>query len=160
MRKKHVTKLIASVLSVALLLSGCTNKSHETEPVEQVEPTVTEQTVTPQAQDTEVVEEEPEVEKPPEGLGVNMIANGDFHDGLENWNTYLNHGGTCDFTADNEQGNISIQKTGSTDYGVQIYYDGFKLDEGGVYEFSFDLDTTLEREIEVRLQVNGGDYHI
>ena len=27
------------------------------------------------------------------------------------------------------------------------------------YEFSFDLDTTLEREIEVRLQVNGGDYH-
>lgn len=159
MRKKHVTKLIASVLSITLLLSGCTNKSPETEPVEQVEPTVTEMTVTPQAQDTEVVEEEPEVEKPPEGLGVNMIANGDFHDGLENWNTYLNHGGTCDFTADNEQGNISIQKTGSTDYGVQIYYDGFKLDEGGVYEFSFDLDTTLEREIEVRLQVNGGDYH-
>ena len=62
MRKKHVTKLIASVLSIALLLSGCTNKSPETEPVEQVEPTVTEQTVTPQAQDTEVVEEEPEVE--------------------------------------------------------------------------------------------------
>ncbi len=159
MRKLYVTKLIATVLSLAVLLSGCTNKTPDTEPVTEVEPTVTEAAVTPEAQDTPVEDEEPEVQKPPEGLGVNMIANGDFHDGLENWNTYLNHGGTCDFTADNEQGNISIQKTGSTDYGVQIYYDGFKLDEGGVYEFSFDLDTTLEREIEVRLQVNGGDYH-
>ena len=92
-------------------------------------------------------------------VGINQIVNGDFSNGLENWNTYLNHGGTCDFTNEDEQGKIDISAAGATDYGVQIYYDGFKLDEGGVYEFSFDIDTTLARDIEVRLQLNGGDYH-
>nr|MCR4685756.1 hypothetical protein [Lachnospiraceae bacterium] len=61
-------------------------------------------------------------------VGINQIVNGDFSNGLENWNTYLNHGGTCDFTNEDEQGKIDISAAGATDYGVQIYYDGFKLD--------------------------------
>ena len=54
---------------------------------------------------------------------------------------------------------IDIAKTGSVEHGVQVYYDGFELREGGVYTFSFDVHSTVERDIAWRVQVNGGDYH-
>ena len=154
-RKKWVALMMSAVL---LGIAGCAQEAHVGESVqEETTAQPAKQPTQDTTEDTSAKEEAAEEEN--EGVGVNLIVNGDFTDGIECWGTYLNHGGMCDFNADNEQGNIIIQSPGATDYGVQIFYDGFKLDEGGVYEFSFDLDTTLERQIEVRLQVNGGDYH-
>lgn len=94
-----------------------------------------------------------------EGVGVNMVTNSDFEENTEGWTCYLNHGGDAEFIAENGAAVVNIKNAGATDYGVQMYYDGFKLEMGGKYEFSFDIDTTIEREVEPRLQVNGGDYH-
>ena len=160
MNKFYGKRFYALFLALMVTMTGCAKGQEEPLPVTEDVPVVEDVTPSDETQTDvtdQTVDEEPEA--PREGVGVNMIVNGDFSDGTENWNTYLNHGGTCDFTAENEQGVIDISKAGATDYGVQIYYDGFKLDEGGVYEFSFDLDTTLERQIEARLQLNGGDYY-
>ena len=161
---RNIRSALAMMMIVTMIggLTGC-GKEQETTPPDNTEAQIANDTevadtVQPEQTEDNSAQDETEPEVPKEGLGVNMILNGDFSSGLDNWNTYLNHGGDCEFTADGEQGNVNIKKAGATDYGVQIYYDGFKLDEGGVYEFSFDLDTTLERVIEVRLQLNGGDY--
>lgn len=89
----------------------------------------------------------------------NMIQNGDFSDGLTNWFLYLNvASATQTVTAEGEM-EIAVTDPGTLDYGVQPYYDGFSLETGCVYEFSFDVHSTVERTMEWRLQLNGGDYH-
>ncbi len=89
----------------------------------------------------------------------NMIQNGDFSDGLTNWMIYLNGAdATQTVTAEGEM-EIAVSDPGTLDYAVQPYYDGFSLDMGCVYEFSFDVHATIERTMEWRLQLNGGDYH-
>ncbi len=148
--------LVTVLFSVTQLLAcGQTAQAPQADPQSEAPETET------KAPDTGEPEEgaEQEEAEADNGVGVNLLANGDFSNGLECWGTYLNHGGDCDFTEQDGVGVIDIRKTGATDYGVQIFYDGFQLDEGGVYEYSFDLSTTLERDIEIRLQVNGGDYH-
>lgn len=160
--RKNRSLAMLLIFSMLLGLTACagTQPAGENAAEETVEETAAavEETQEESVENTEEPEEEA-AEEEQSGVGINMVMNGDFSDGLENWNAYLNHGGTCEMSADEEAGVFSIENAGATDYGVQIYYDGFKLEEGGVYEFSFDLDTTLERQIEVRLQVNGGDYH-
>lgn len=94
-----------------------------------------------------------------EEKGENMIQNGDFSDGLTNWMIYTN-GGTAEqlVTPDGEM-EIKVTDPGELDYAIQPYYDGFALESGCVYEYSFDVHATTERTFQWRLQLNGGDYH-
>ncbi|MBQ4232292.1 MAG: glycoside hydrolase family 9 protein, partial [Lachnospiraceae bacterium] len=89
----------------------------------------------------------------------NMIMNGDFSDGtIGKWNTYTNGGDASLSVKDGEMA-IHILKPGTLDYAVQAYYDGFALDSGCKYDFSFDVHSDVDRFGEWRMQINGGDYH-
>ena len=55
---------------------------------------------------------------------------------------------------------IHVLRCGSVDYANQIYYDGYQLLQGAEYTISFDISSTIERQVEYRGgQLNGGDYH-
>lgn len=88
----------------------------------------------------------------------NMVKNGDFSNGMENWRLFLDKGGLAEFKVIDEQAVIDIKTVGYEDYAVQLYYDGFKLETGGIYRFAFDASSDIERTIGARLQLNGGDY--
>lgn len=144
MRKcKKVTSILLATAMV-LSLAGCGKGQQET---------VTEE-VTTEAASEEVTEE-----VTTEEAQGNLITNGDFSDGTNHFNVYTN-GGNCniDVNADTEL-QVDISKTGSVEHGVQIYYDGFEMKEGVVYQFSFDVHGTMQRDFEWRIQLNGGDYH-
>lgn len=164
MKKRNIYAFFLAMLMTASLI-GCGENVDKESPVSETaatEETLKEVNEEPVSEeDMEEVMEEAEVteEAPKDGLGVNMIQNSDFAEGIDMWTTFINHGGAADFRSENEMAVVDISNPGGTDYGVQIYYDGFKLDQGGVYEFSFDMSSTIERTIETRLQVNGGDYH-
>ena len=66
-----------------------------------------------------------------------------------------------DLTLDAEDGMLvcSIANCGKKDYANQAYWDGFELAEGCEYTYSFDIYSDIDRQIEYRLQLNGGDYH-
>lgn len=103
---------------------------------------------------------EEQTEESTEGpTGENLIENGDFSDGLTNWMIYT-EGGTANQVV-TEDGEMEIQVTdvGTLDYAIQPYYDGFSLDQGCEYSYSFDVHATTERTMQWRLQLNGGDYH-
>lgn len=53
----------------------------------------------------------------------------------------------------------AITKTGTLDYANQTYLDGFSIEQGCVYRWSFDARSEIERKVECRIQLNGGDYH-
>jgi len=92
-------------------------------------------------------------------IGENLLSNGDFHNELTYWGKYLSKGGSATFSAPAGEGKVTISNPGKLIYSVQIYYDGFSLEQGGDYTFSFDISSTVPRSAEARIQINGSDYH-
>lgn len=105
----------------------------------------------------ETAEVTPTKDSSEEGSG-NLISNGDFSQDQKGWGSFLS-AGTGTFAVENEQGVLKVIDSGSYDYSVQLYYDGFKLQQGGVYSLEFDASCNEPREMEARVQINGGDYH-
>ncbi len=91
-------------------------------------------------------------------VGVNLIKNSDFSEGVGTFGLFSMQGGLGEFTAEEGVGIINISSLGTAEYANQLYYDGFTLKMGGVYELSFDMSSTVERTLEARIQLNGGDY--
>ena len=88
-----------------------------------------------------------------DAIGVN------FDDGeASGFTSYVNNG---DFTMYVENGELvcDIKKSGPLEHSCQIYYDGFTMAKGCVYTMSFDVHCDIERVVQWRVQVNGGDYH-
>lgn len=74
------------------------------------------------------------------------------------WGTYSN-GGDFELYAENGEIVVDIKRAGSMTHSVQIFRDGFPLNMNCVYTVSFDIYSDIERDIEWRFQINGGDYH-
>ena len=81
-----------------------------------------------------------------------------FDDGTDGFTSYINNG---NFTMSAENGELvcDITKSGPLEHSCQIYYDGFTMAKGCVYTMSFDVRSDIERVIQWRVQINGGDYH-
>ncbi len=69
------------------------------------------------------------------------------------------NGGDYVLSAADGQLVCDIAKCGDLDYANQVYYDGLELSHGCVYTYSFDISSDIDRKVEYRLQLNGGDYH-
>ena len=87
------------------------------------------------------------------------IVSIDFDDGGTDGFTVYTNGGVCELK--NEDGALQavIASCGKLDYANQAYWDGFALMQDCEYTYSFDISCDIDREIEYRLQLNGGDYH-
>lgn len=146
-------KLLAVILaSLMLIMAGCSSKN--TSKADSGLLTETEQETS--AAQTEASEELAEKN---DAESTEMIKNGDFGAGLpENWSTFT-QGGEADIFIRDGQLVVSVKKTGSVEHGVQLYQDGFSLEQGCKYKMSFDAYSTIPRKIEYRVQLNGGDYH-
>lgn len=89
-----------------------------------------------------------------------VILNETFEDpaDLDNWGSYTN-AGSMQKSIEDGQLKIEILDPGVLEYGCQCFRDGFALHNQCVYECSFDIYSDIERDIEWRFQVNGGDFH-
>lgn len=151
-------KVITSVLAIVLLMStlGC-----DSQPAAEVSATVEETVVTEEAEsiaEEETTEASTEEVVEEDAEGVNLLSNGDYSKGSENWATFITRGGVAEFSTEGGVGTVDIFTTGIEDYSVQLYYDGFGLKMGGVYELQFDISSTMPRNAGVRIQLNGGAY--
>lgn len=162
MKKRNVLAgTLALILAAGFSLSGCGKsagtQNSETETVTEASAgtATSAQTAVDQTSGTDAESGEKET-----GLqDGDVIIDLNFDDGeTDGFTTYTNGGS---FTISNEDGELAsdIQSVGSLDYANQMYWDGFALTKGAVYTWSFDIHGTCEREVEARLQLNGGDYH-
>ena len=78
--------------------------------------------------------------------------------GLDGFTTYV-EGGACELSNQDGKLAVAISSCGNLNYANQAYWDGFSLQQGGAYTYSFDVSCDIERKMEYRLQKNGGDYH-
>ncbi|MEE3392643.1 MAG: glycoside hydrolase family 9 protein [Lachnospiraceae bacterium] len=89
----------------------------------------------------------------------NMINGGDFSNDIGGFTLYTNGGSAKISVNDQKQLQVDITGIGSVEHGVQVFYDGFNLLKGGVYQLDFDVSSTVDRPFDWRVQLNGGDYH-
>ena len=91
--------------------------------------------------------------------GINQLENGDFKNGKEHWGTFISSGGSASIDYSDGKADVKIKSPGSVNYGVQYYYDGFRIYHDGQYTLSFKASSSAPKGCEVRIQLNGGDYH-
>ena len=90
--------------------------------------------------------------------GEELLKNGDFSDPLL-FQLYKESGGAAAISIVDGQLQVDVSAIGRVAHAIQPYYDGFGLVQGVEYELSYDVRSTLPRELYVRVQLNGGDYH-
>lgn len=105
---------------------------------------------------TEVQEDEVEGFTTVEGADVMGF---DFEDNnVGPFVTYTN-GGDLSLYAENGELVCEVNKVGRVEHGCQVYYDGFTMAKDCVYTMKFDIRCDIERSVQWRVQINGGDYH-
>ncbi|MBR3041030.1 MAG: glycoside hydrolase family 9 protein [Lachnospiraceae bacterium] len=149
--KKLISVLLVFVMTAGLLSAGACNKAENEES----------SSVLPSEVASEVVSEEPSEEKSNKPVvGTKIIDdNFDEEEGEPvNWRTYTN-GGKYELYVENGELVADISDAGNLEYSIQAYRDGFAMVKGCEYEVEFDIRSEIDRVIEWRIQLNGGDYH-
>ena len=90
--------------------------------------------------------------------GQELLKSGDFSDELK-FNLYTESGGNAALSIENGELQVDVSKIGRVSHAIQPYYDGFRLYEGVAYLLTFDAHASIDRDLFVRIQLNGGDYH-
>lgn len=92
----------------------------------------------------------------------NMLVNGHFANGMNGWNTYINSAANAAFDFNSFQdARISSWNGGSQTWHVQLSQGNVNLQQGGVYELSFDTTTfgkTTTAHCDAVVEQNGGSY--
>ena len=173
MKREILKRIFAAALSSTLVLgmTACAGNNppapaateeasqEETQEAVQNEPSE-EKADEPAAEETETAKEPEKEAEPVELTGENMLDNGDFSNDIEGWGTFCQDG-LCEIkvTGDGEL-DVDIKSLGTVAHGVQLYHDGFSLDEGCVYKITFDAYSDIDDKwLEMRFQLNAGDYH-
>ena len=157
--KKILSLLLAGVMVLSLAsCNGNSGENTETEVTEEVVET------TESTEETETTDEGGIGDGTIEGFGNGLedgaiVIGDDFEDGSTGeWYTYSN-GGSFETYVENGELCVDIAKPGMLDYSCQVYRDGFSMNKGCVYEASFDIHCDIDRVMQWRYQINGGDYH-
>ena len=162
MRKFRKTAAVVAAAALALSLCACGGKTDKatTEQTSGGSATVTDATASTIEDDGDWTTTEQEVVEDDrfttvEGADAIGVT---FDDGTDGFTSYINNG---NFTMSAENGELvcDITKSGPLEHSCQIYYDGFTMAKGCVYTMSFDVRSDIERVIQWRVQINGGDYH-
>lgn len=153
-------RFLAILLTVCLVLSmvACSNGNKETVNTDKGQKELTKApTSVPTTAPTDVPKATPT--PVPEDKTGNMIPGGDFGKKDPKWGTYKESGGFGSFSVSDGQLEATIDGTGTVKHAFQVYCDGFKLLQNAKYKLSFDMSSTVERLMDWRIQINGGDYH-
>lgn len=151
-------KVLAVTMAAAMtmsMLAGCGDKKTDGTEEQTVQSTGDVSTETEETETSEAVTEEENSQVTDGDVLVDLNFDDNDTDGCA---TYFN-GGQAELLNENGELCLDVTSTGKLDYANQIFYDGFALNQDCVYELSFDVHSTIERALQYRIQINGGDYH-
>lgn len=88
----------------------------------------------------------------------NIIRNPDFESNTSGWGVYNETGGKYSLFAEDGKLALTVIDRGQVSYSVQLNQPTIRLYKNGVYRFSFDISSTVDRYVEAMIQMDGGDY--
>ncbi|MCR5673246.1 MAG: glycoside hydrolase family 9 protein [Lachnospiraceae bacterium] len=149
-------KIISALLIVSCIICGCDPAVYV--PLQKTSAEDTSSQITEAAPDKEP--EDVQNDAPPDDEVLEqLIPGGDFSETNSFWGIYTESGGSANFGISGGKMEVKISDPGKVGHAVQLYCDGFKLDQGVTYAFSAEISSDVKRTIEWRIQLNGGDYH-
>lgn len=90
--------------------------------------------------------------------GEEMVANGDFSDGKNNWDWLVRNGAAAVFSVEDDAAHISISNGGDNNHDIQLTQSGITLIQGREYVFEFDAWANAPRTLEAKIAENGGAF--
>lgn len=157
--KKLIAMLLAAAMLVSMLCTGCGKPEAEKTVSPTDEPEEIEEPVDMNfTQLDEHYFDDYYQEDNSRAVGINLLLDGDFSGEMMKWALYTESGGLAEVSKQDGQCVIDVKDCGSVSHAVQIYYDGFKMYQYGEYELTFTASSTVEKVIQARIQLNGGDY--
>jgi len=107
---------------------------------------------------TPIVKEE-KVSAATQKENVNLIPGGDFEEESDAWGGFGQEGGEATFEQKDGQFVCNIDKVGKCSWAVQASCPtGFALYQNGKYRLSFDISSSVTRNLACGIQLNSGDY--
>lgn len=93
--------------------------------------------------------EKPEQPADPEEIaaGTQLIQNGDFAQGSDNWTQYVQDPAAADITFADGRMNCDITAVGDADWHVQLKQGGLHLEKGASYQVSFKIKSSESRTV-------------
>ncbi|GIW48808.1 MAG: hypothetical protein KatS3mg079_284 [Caloramator sp.] len=90
----------------------------------------------------------------------NMIKNGEFAEGTNNWIHFMANweGAYSTFNVENGEAKIHIDFEGTEFWSTQLAQEGLNIEKGKTYVISFDARASIDRKIQVIIEQNGGAY--
>lgn len=88
----------------------------------------------------------------------NIIRNSTFETSTEEWGVYKESGGKYKLAGEDGKLALTVLDRGEVSYAVQLNQPTIKLYKNGVYRFSFDVSSTVDRYIEGMIQLDKPDY--
>lgn len=80
-------------------------------------------------------------------IGQELIKNGDFSDGKDDWIETIQSPGEAASSYDNNKAAFEITNVGTEDWHVQLKQEGLKLENGESYTLKFDISSTESRKV-------------
>ncbi|MGL1936100.1 MAG: carbohydrate binding domain-containing protein [Fibrobacterales bacterium] len=93
-----------------------------------------------------------------ESSSNNMILNGDFNSGTDNWDLNTAEGANASVTTANGACIVGISNGGGATWNVQFKQVSIPLEQGKHYSLSFQAHGATARSIEVRLETDGSPW--
>jgi len=90
--------------------------------------------------------------------GANLVTNGDFSNGQNDWTWELQGTGAADWSIEDGAAYIDIANGGSNVYDVQLRQNGIPLITGTTYVFEFDARAEGSRTIEAKVGQDNSPY--
>ncbi len=90
--------------------------------------------------------------------GQNMVRNGDFSNGDEDWTWELQGSGSAEWNIEDGVSHFNISQGGTDIYDVQLRQNGIPLIQGEEYLFEFDAWADATRLIEAKVGQDNGSY--
>lgn len=82
----------------------------------------------------------------------NMVVNANFDKNIDGWKSYIHNDAVGNVSYEDGKAKISIEKEGDKTWSVQLYQEGFNLVAGEKYTLKFDVQSTVERKIEITIE--------
>lgn len=101
--------------------------------------------------------DEPKPDDPIVEVGTELIKNGDFADGKNDWTDYIHADGGAEATTTftDNKARYEITKAGEADWNVQLKQEGLAMEKDATYKVSFKIGASIDRD--VRLAFMGAE---
>ena len=97
----------------------------------------------------------PGEEVPPAETGTELIKNGNFAAGKENWTDYVDNAAKAKTLFEDGKARYEITDAGSADWNIQLKQEGLAMEKGASYKVNFKIGASIDRDLRLAFMGEG-----